>query len=108
MYSSLNFILVPPRLGPTKRAHDSLVVRPQCLRARLRRRTRSELSATFGRRLAAPQLGAGKADRDGEVDVLAAAGHEDADDVALLVERGAARVARVRGGVGLDRAAGYA
>src|SRR5436309_15985266 len=36
MYSSLNFILVPPRLGPTKKPHDSLVVRPHCLGARLR------------------------------------------------------------------------
>ena len=39
MYSSLYFILVPPGLGPTKKGPRRVVVRPQCLCARLRRRT---------------------------------------------------------------------
>ena len=42
------------------------------------------------------------ADRDGEVDVLRAAGDEHADYAALLVERRPTRVARVRSGVRLD------
>src|SRR4029450_4160340 len=57
---------------------------------------------------AAPQLGADEADRDGEVDVLATARHEDADDVPLLVERRAAGIAWVRSRVRLDRAARHA
>src|SRR2546428_5509301 len=68
----------------------------------------SQPSARAGWCLAAPELGAGPADRDGEVDILAASGHEDADHVALLVERGAAGIAGVRGRVGLDHALRYA
>src|SRR2546422_637892 len=59
-------------------------------------------------RSAAAELRAGALDADREVDVLAAARDENADDAPLLVEGGAAGVARVRGRVGLDLLAGHA
>src|SRR5687768_5238176 len=55
--------------------------------------------------LAAPDPEAGARDRDGEVDVLAAAGDDDAHDAAVARESRPARVAGVRGGIGLDPAA---
>src|SRR3954463_4081909 len=63
---------------------------------------------SFGRRLAVPQADARERDRNGEVDVLASARHQDADDVTLLVERGPSRIAGIRGRVSLDRPRGDA
>src|SRR5205823_5001081 len=60
-------------------------------------------TVSMSARLADPKLDAGAADRDGEVQVLAAARDEHADDVALPVDRRAAGVAGVRRRVGLDR-----
>src|SRR5215210_7656214 len=109
MYSSLNFILVPPVLGPQKKGPRlSGREAPMPPRVPSAAGAWSDPSERSRRRLAPAQLRASLSDRDGEVDGLAAARDEDPDDVALAVERRAARVAGVGGGVRLDRASRHA